>query len=79
MAEIELIKWAVFAVFGGFTWFLKRTLDMAETRIKTLETELALVKNDYLHKNDFREFKTELRSMFEEIRTDIRELTHKQQ
>ena len=79
MAEIEILKWVVFAVFGGFTWFLKRTLDSAEARIKSLEMDLALVKNDYLHKNDFREFKIELRAMFEEIRTDIRELTHKQQ
>ncbi len=78
MTEIEIIKWAVFAIFGGFIWFIKRTVDSAEARIKQIELDLNIVKNEYLHKNDFREFKSELRNMFEEIRADIRELTHKQ-
>ena len=77
MTEIEFIKWAILALFGGLVWFLKRTVDTADSRIKALETDLQLVKNEYLHKNDFREFKTELRSMFEEIRKDLRQINHK--
>ena len=78
MAEIEIIKWIVLAIGSGFIWFLKRTLDESTNRITKLEIDVASVKNAYLHKDDFRDFKTELKSMFEEIRADIREINHKQ-
>ena len=76
MSELEIIRWILYAIGGGFIWFLKRIIDQTDEKLRKLETELQLVKNSYLHKDDFREFKTELKSMFEEIRTDIRQLTH---
>lgn len=78
MAEIEVIRWILYAIGAGFIWFLKRTVDSNDARLLKLETELNGVKNSYLHKDDFREFKTELKSMFEEIRADIRQINHKQ-
>lgn len=56
---------------------MKRTLDRLESTQKESAIEIQKIKEDYLHKNDFKDFKGELRSMFEEIRKDIREL-HKQ-
>jgi hypothetical protein len=58
---------------------MKRTLDTTELKIAKLEADLSAVKSSYLHKDDFREFKNELKSMFEEIRADIRQINHKQQ
>lgn len=79
MLEAELIKWAVFALLGGFVWFLKRTVDSYEQRITKVETEVTTVKSNYLHKDDFKDFKIELKSMFQEIKDDIKSLReHKQ-
>jgi hypothetical protein len=75
MSELEFVKWAVFGLMGLGIWFMKRTLDKNEERLSATEKEIALIKSDYLHKNDFKDFKLELRSMFEEIRKDIRTLT----
>lgn len=38
-----------------------------------LQVEIQNVKNEYLHKNDFKEFKVELRAMFEELKRDIKD------
>lgn len=74
MDQTELAKWIITAALGLVVWFMKRTLDSQDTRIKELETNQQKFRDDYLHKNDFKDFKIELRSMFEEIKTDIREL-----
>jgi len=67
--EAELAKWAVMTVIGIAVWFLKTT-------ITKLQNDVDMIKRDYLHKEDFREFKIELRSMFEELRKDIRSMNH---
>jgi hypothetical protein len=74
MSEIELTKWIIVSALGLVVWFMKRTIDSQEERIRTLEKNHQNFREDYLHKNDFKDFKIELRSMFEEIKTDIREL-----
>lgn len=79
MLEAELVKWALFAVLGGFVWFIKRTVDSMDTKITKLETEVSTVKSNYLHKDDFKDFKLELKTMFNELKEDIRSLReHKQ-
>lgn len=74
MDQAELAKWIITAALGLVVWFMKRTIDSQDKRIETLEKKQESFRDDYLHKNDFKEFKIELRSMFEEIKTDIREL-----
>jgi hypothetical protein len=74
MSEIDLAKWIVMTALAGVVWFMKRTLDQTEKRIDVLEKGQSVIKEEYLHKNDFKEFKLELREMFNEIRTDIKEL-----
>lgn len=56
---------------------MKRTIDENEKRISALEKTASDIKQEYLHKDDFKEFKGELRGMFEEIRSDIRSLRDK--
>ena len=74
MLEIELAKWLITGTLGLVVWFMKRTIDLQDKRLEILEKRQESFKDDYLHKDDFKEFKLELRSMFEEIKTDIREL-----
>lgn len=74
MSEIEVAKWVVMTAMGLAVWFMKRTLDRIEKTNDQHATDIQKIKEEYLHKNDFKEFKLELRSMFEEIRKDIREL-----
>lgn len=74
MTELEILKWVITAALGGFVWFVKRTLDHVEEDITSLQTDLQTVKEKYLHKDEFRDFKLELRNMFEEIKSDIRQL-----
>lgn len=72
--ETEVIKWIILAALGGVSWFMKRTIDQNDQEVKSLKQTVQQIKEQYLHKDDFKEFKTELRGMFEELRTDIRNL-----
>lgn len=74
MTELEVAKWVVTAVLAGFIWFLKRTIDLNDSKIKSMEEEIKNIRENFLHKNDFVQFKTELREMFAELKQDIREL-----
>lgn len=74
MVDPEVVKWIVMAGLSGLVWFMKRTLNSTEESIEKLKADIVLIKDKYLHKDDFREFKTELRGMFEEIRKDIKEI-----
>jgi hypothetical protein len=74
MLEVDIVKWIVIALLSVGGFFIKRTIDKIEDDIVEMKHDLQKVKEEYLHKTDFREFKTELRSMFEEIRNDLRSL-----
>lgn len=74
MFDPEILKWLFMAGLSGLVWFMKRTLTATEESIEKLKADIVLIKDKYLHKDDFREFKTELRGMFEEIRKDIKEI-----
>jgi len=78
MTEFVTTQWLALGAVSIVIWFMKRTIDRAEDRIKQTEDDIQAIKLDYLHKNEFKEFKIEIRSMFEEIKTDIRSL-HKPQ
>ena len=71
MTEIEIAKWVVLTVMGIAVWFTKNTL-------RDLRNDVEMIKKDYLHKEDFKDFKVELRSMFEEIKMDIRAINSKE-
>lgn len=74
MTESEIVKWVILAALGGFQWFIRNMITSTQTDIANLKKDLDAVKKEYLHKDDFKEFKTELRGMFEEIKQDIRDL-----
>lgn len=61
-------------LLAGWGWFIKRTVDRNDEKVKELEDSLNAVRRDYLHRDDFKEFKVELRQMFDEIKHDLRSL-----
>ncbi len=71
MPSLEVLLFIGNAILAGFAWFLKRELAMFENRITKIENEQIASRNDYLHKDDFKEFKQELKSMFEDLKQDI--------
>jgi len=71
---LEVIKWIVMGGVGIIMWFMRNTVTTAQTEIKDLKQDVDFIKREYLSKNDFKDFKIELREMFNEIKTDIREL-----
>ncbi len=74
MSEAEVIKWVVLGLMSVGVWFMKRTIDKTEKDVEDVKRSIQQIKQDYLHKEDFKEFKVELRSMFEDIRNDIRSI-----
>jgi hypothetical protein len=74
MTDLDIFKWLVLTALGGFVYMLKRELSNKDSDIKTLQGEIQNIKQNYLHRDDFKDFKIELRGMFEDIRKDIRSL-----
>lgn len=79
--DFEALKWIAMGLLSTVVYFLKRTVDQTETALMEhkiaqtqLQTEVQTIKNEYLHKNDFKDFKQELRGMFDDLKADIRGL-----
>jgi hypothetical protein len=83
--DTSTLQWIASGVLLIMSYFLKRTVDSYDERFKQHELrfdsqtkELAEIRRDYLHRDDFKEFKEDLREMFNEIKTDIKEIKNKQ-
>lgn len=74
---LDFLKWTFIGALMLNAWFARQTLSYYQTQLKELSDQLSRVQQDYLHKSDFREFKLELRGMFEELKQDIRDLKDK--
>jgi hypothetical protein len=85
MSEIEIAKWVVLTVMGFAIWFLKRNIEQQDKMNTELKEEINKVReqskkdvldirDNYLHRNDFRDFKEELKSYLKEIRDDLKSL-----
>lgn len=85
MDTITILSIIASSLLAITTYFLKRTIDQNDRALQELKTShIALdlnvqnfkqqVRDGYLHKDDFKEFKIELRSMFDELKSDIKSL-----
>lgn len=68
LLTFEVLKWIVITIMGIAVWFFKSTLT-------DLKQDVEMIKREYLSKEDFKEFKVELRAMFDNLRTDIRAMS----
>jgi hypothetical protein len=83
MLESSIIWWIASGIATFALYLLKRNIDEIdrtlinqEATLLLLRNEIQTIRNDYLHKNDFKEFKIELRVMFDELKSDIKGLRH---
>lgn len=53
---------------------MKNTINKIQDDVKDLQSGHQSIKENYLNKEDYKEFKIEIRGMFEEIRKDLRQL-----
>lgn len=79
--EWQYLSLILTVALGVVSFLMKRSITENDNKIRDLQLqqhdlskELQITKQTYLHKDDFKEFKQELRGMFEEIRSDIRSL-----
>lgn len=72
--DAEIVRWALTGLMGIVLYFFKRQNDNTDHEIALLKLAIKAVEDTRLHKDDFREFKTELRGQFEEIKQAIRDL-----
>ena len=77
MSELAIGSMILSAVLGLVQWFFQQTISDIKRENKDLRDKLDTIQKDYLHKDDFKEFKIELKAMFDELRKDIRALNEK--
>jgi predicted deacetylase len=73
----QLLLFVAGIVVAGYAWFLKRIINNVERDAEKLQVEVDHIKIHYLNKEEFKEFKNELRGLLLEIRQDIKELGRK--
>lgn len=86
MNELQVLSTYLLPIVAAFViYLLKRQVDQIDRQLiehrakcELIQVEIQNVKNDYLHKNDFKDFKAELRAMFDELKSDIKGLRHEQ-
>lgn len=72
--EADIVKWVVWGAVGIVMWFLRNTITKSQKDIEDLKADNIKIRTDYLHRDDFREFKVELRLMFDELKQSIKEI-----
>lgn len=60
MGMLEIAFGVVNLLLGGVIWFMKQSYMDVKDELKEQKRELAVVKDTYFKKEDFREFKDEL-------------------
>ena len=74
MTELEIVKWIVYGIMGVGMWFMKRNIDRTDEALKELRYSQDDIRKTYTHKDDFKDFKVEIRGIFEEIKRDIKDI-----
>ncbi len=74
MMDAEVLRWVITVCLGVLAWFGKKAISDMEHSVDLLKTDIQSLKDTRLHKDDFREFKLELRANFDEIKQAIRDL-----
>lgn len=68
--ELQILQWGATALLAGVTWFMKRTINEYDSRIKNLDDEVKA----RITKEEFREWKSDIKDMLGEIRQDLKDL-----
>lgn len=72
--DAETVRWIITALMGVAMFFVRQNIANTQSTLTAIEVDIQSIKDTRLHKDDFREFKTELRGQFEELKQSIRDL-----
>lgn len=72
MMDAVTIQYIFSGLLALVFWYHRKQVNDNERHIEQLQRDINNVKLEYIHKNDFREFKLELRNMFEDLKKDIK-------
>lgn len=72
--DSSTFQWIVTGLLGLIMWFGKRTVDGMQAQIVALELDNTSIRNSYIHKDNFKEFKDEFRELLKEIKQDIKDI-----
>lgn len=72
--DASTFQWIVTGLMGLVMWFGKRTLDTLEAKIIAQQLEIGDIRASYIHKDNFKEFKEELKTLLGEIKQDIKDI-----
>lgn len=74
MDNLNLLQILLTGGIGVMVFFFKRTLEEYDSRLQHQQEEINHIKEKFLSKDDFKEFKSEIKSLLQEIKTDIKQL-----
>lgn len=74
MSEIELLKFLLIGALGVINWFMRKTINKLENNVEELNKEIVEIKVHYLQKEEFTQFRQEIREMFADLRKDIKDI-----
>lgn len=77
--EAVIVSYIINGALGLAMYFMKLNHDTTKERLSSQEQALIKLRDDTLRKEDFREFKQELRMWLDEMKADVREALGKRQ
>lgn len=75
MMDAETVRWGLTGLAGLIMFLWQRTIKSNESEIGSLKIEVQNLKDTRLHKDDFKDFKLELRVQFQDLKDAIKAIT----
>lgn len=75
MLDAETVRWVLTGIGGVVMYLWQRSLNTSQKEISDLQVDVQLLKDTRLHKDDFKDFKIELRTQFQDLKEAIKALT----
>lgn len=74
---VAVILFVLNGLMGVIMYLMKQGYDSLKQTIRSQQDKLERFQEDYLKKEDFREFKEELWKRFDDLKVEIRTMGHK--
>jgi hypothetical protein len=75
--DAQIISWIANGLLGVVMMFMKMAHDSTREDLKNLKQQVDTVKEKYLHKDDFKDFKEELWARLDDVKTDVKRALQK--
>lgn len=71
--ELTIVSWVVNGLLGLVMFYLRSNMENQREDMKFLKIQLDAVKESYLKKEDFKDFKEELWERLDDVKRDVKE------